>query len=132
MSSVTVSIDELADAINDVLTEYAEESQKGIEKAVVETAKKLAKDIKGRASGTFGGTGKYANSWRYKKDAENTTRLNTAYVVYADKPGRSLGHLLEKGHAKRGGGRVSGRPHIAPAAEAAKDTLIAEIEKELR
>ena len=128
----TVSIDELASAINEVFDEYKELTQEQVDKAAASTARKLAKDISARASSTFGGTGKYAGSWKSKEDKESSTRLSKAYVVYADKPGRSLSHLLEKGHAKRGGGRVAGRPHIEPAAEAAKDTLIQEIEKQLR
>lgn len=43
-----------------------------------------------------------------------------------------LAHLLEKGHAKRGGGRVAGRPHIAPAEQAGIEQLQSIIEKALK
>ena len=42
-----------------------------------------------------------------------------------------LAHLLEKGHAKRNGGRVSGKPHIAPAEAHGEELLEYLIEKAL-
>ena len=42
-----------------------------------------------------------------------------------------LAHLLEKGHAKRGGGRTKAMPHIAPAEENAVKELENDIKKAL-
>ena len=42
-----------------------------------------------------------------------------------------LTHLLEHGHAKRNGGRVSAHPHIAPAEEVGEEKLMKDLEKAL-
>jgi hypothetical protein len=55
-------------------------------------------------------TGEYAKGWAYRQEAPGS------YRVY-NKKKPQLTHLLEHGHAKRGGGRVEGRPHIKPAVD---------------
>ena len=42
-----------------------------------------------------------------------------------------IAHLLEHGHAKRGGGRVAAIPHIAPAEQSGAEELVSKIERGL-
>lgn len=111
------SIDNLADEIMKGLTEYVDLAEADMKKAVKKTATAVKKDIAANAPKR---TGKYAASWTTKKTKENS---HTLEMTVHSKNRYQLAHLLEKGHAKRGGGRVAGRPHIAPAEESGVEML---------
>ena len=120
-----VSIDQLADAVNEQLQEYNKLSAEVVKTAVTKAGNAVKKDIGANAPKK---TERYAKSWRTKKTKETSTELQV--TVYS--PTRyMLAHLLEHGHAKRGGGRVRAIPHIAPAEEAAEETLRKDIERGL-
>lgn len=124
--SKSCSIDELAEVINQGLQEYAELSAVGVKRAVRKSAKTVKEQISANAPVK---SGRYAKSWAAKTTEENSQKL--VQTVYS--PTRyMLAHLLEKGHAKRGGGRVSGKSHIAPAEAAGIELLTSLIEKELK
>jgi hypothetical protein len=53
-------------------------------------------------------------------------------VVVHSKNRYQLTHLLENGHAKRGGGRVRAIPHIGPAEEIGIRELEERIERALK
>lgn len=74
-------------------------------------------------------TGAYKGSWVATKQSESSQSLQ---MVVHSKNRYRLAHLLEKGHAKRGGRRVAGRPHIAPAEQAGIEQLQSLIEKALK
>ena len=104
-------IDGMASEIMKGLAEYADLADTEMKKAVRKTATAVKKEISANAPEK---TGTYAKSWTAKKTKENSHSLE---MTVHSKNRYRLAHLLEKGHAKRGGGRVSGRPHIAPAEE---------------
>ena len=99
--SRSVSIDEMASAIIEGLEEYADLSAQGVKSAVRKSAKAVKEQINSSAPVR---TGRYAKSWAVKTTAESSQSLEQ--TVYS--PSRyMLSHLLEKGHAKRGGGSYS-------------------------
>ena len=102
-----VKVDDLAGEIVLAVRTYTEEVGEAIEEAVKETAQALAADLRETSPKD---TGEYAKGWTARKEGPGK------YVVY-NKKKPQLTHLLEHGHAKRGGGRVEGRPHIKPAKE---------------
>lgn len=105
------TVDAMADEIMKGLTDYADFADTSMKKVVRKTAKSVKDEIFANAPKR---TGAYSKSWTAKKTKENSHSLE---MTVHSKNRYQLAHLLEKGHAKRGGGRVSGKPHIAPAEE---------------
>lgn len=120
------SIDDMADEIMKGLTEYAELADTAMKKAVRKTATSVKNEISANAPVK---SGRYKKSWTTKKVKENSHSLE---ITVHSKDRYQIAHLLEHGHAKRNGGRVAGKPHIAPAEENGADLLESFIEKELK
>lgn len=124
---MTVTADNLSDAIAGIMDKYAVEVNGHVKEAVSAATKAGVKAVKSGAAAKFDGTGRYAAGWtsRYETD-----RFSAQGIIYnKDVPG--LPHLLEHGHAKRGGGRVPGRMHIAPVEEAVEGAVTRAIEMRL-
>jgi len=119
------SIDSMTDEIMKGLREYADLADDEMKNAVRKTAKSVKDEITSNAPKR---TGKYAKSWTTKKTKENSHSLE---MTVHSKDRYQLAHLLENGHAKRGGGRVSGKPHIAPAEARGEEMLERLIEEAL-
>lgn len=117
----TVSVDALADAVMEGLLEYADLAAEDMKRAVRSAGNAAKKEISANAPKK---TGAYAKSWAVKKTRETSDSLSV--TVYS-RNRYWLAHLLEFGHAKRGGGRVAGRAHIAPAEANAAEKLEREI-----
>ena len=111
MSTTKISVDQLADAVNDALEEYSKLADETMRKAVTDAGKTVRNSIK---EGAPVKSGKYAKSWSVKNTKMNSHVLEV--TVYS-RNRYQLAHLLEHGHAKRSGGRTRAQVHIAPAEE---------------
>lgn len=120
--SQTVKIQDLSKAVEQTLTEYAGVVYSDLEDATAEASKTCAEEIRSNALGY--GWKDYAKTWTKTKEREKT-RSASKWIVHAKNGGYQIAHLLEKGHAKRGGGRTRAFPHIAPAEAHAEERLIA-------
>ena len=119
------SIDDMAAEIMEGVSEYAELADTAMKKAVRKTATAVKNEISANAPVK---SGRYKRSWTAKKTKENSHALE---MTVHSKDRYQIAHLLEHGHAKRGGGRVAAIPHIAPAEANGADMLETLIKKEL-
>lgn len=121
-----VSIDQMASVIMDGLKEYADLATDDLKAAVKKTGNEVRKQIQSTAPKA---SGKYSRSWSVKTTKESSNGMEV--TVYS-RNRYQLAHLLEFGHAKRGGGRVAARPHIAAAEQAGIESFEQAIERSLR
>ena len=141
MAAGKIKISQLSGTINDILKEYKEYCEnvtyEDIDQAGT-TAQKMIKELSPVAASAYKKwepnaeliqPGKYKKSWRKKTEGKGSAKPSV--VVYASGHQYSLTHLLENGHAKKGGGRVQGYPHVAPAQELADDEVMRALEKHL-
>lgn len=98
--------------------------EEGVPVVVRKSCQRGAKEARRLARARFKGTGRYAKGFRYK--VKGGGPKVSGEIGNASLPG--LVHLLEKGHATIGGGRVAGRPHFSDAADAAEAELVGGIE----
>ncbi len=117
--AVECTPDAFAVTLNQMLADVADGIEGGMAQVVRETCKTARRKVRSYARQRFGGTGAYAKGFTYRVSGKGS-RVS-GEVGNRDLPG--LVHLLEKGHATIGGGRVAGRPHVAPAAEESYDEL---------
>lgn len=99
---MATNITDLAASINRELALYTDTVIGEVEEATKEVSQEGVDKLKVRSPKL---TGSYRKGWRVKK-------VKKTYVIH-NKTDYQLTHLLEKGHAKVGGGRVAPKPHIA-------------------
>lgn len=103
-----VSINDLSNEMAKIIADYTKDVEQGLENEKRKAARKGAKTLRETSPKR---RPKYAGSW-------TSTKRGTSYVI-RNKDHHQLTHLLEKGHAKRGGGRVGAIVHIKPVEEQA-------------
>lgn len=117
---------DLDKAVKDILSQYGEVAIEATKEAVAEVAKESAKKLK--SSSPRGRTGKYAKGWTSKVE---TGRVSASATVYGKSGTYQLAHLLEHGHAKRGGGRTTPIQHIEPVEQWAVEETLQRITQKL-
>lgn len=124
-----INADELADAIEKSLKEYANVTKEAAFEGCEVTAEKAANELHDahpKDSEDWGSWDEYNKGWRVKEEKGRKGKMS---VIVHNATHYQLTHLLEKGHAKVNGGRTRAFPHIGPVAEKAEDELIKNIQQ---
>lgn len=118
-------MDNLQDFISRSLNEYVGDVKLIVNEAAKNAGKETIKELKKTSPKQ---TGNYKKGWT--KKVQNKGQGIKKVIVY-NKNAPHLTHLLEYGHAKRGGGRVAAKVHIEPAEIKAADNFEQTVREEL-
>jgi hypothetical protein len=122
-----ISIDQLAAEIAKGLAEYSQDVVEKVNVSSEAVGKAAVKQLKQTSPKRHG---KYAKSWTMK--TVPAVGQPHKRIVHAKAPHYRLAHLLEYGHAKVGGGRVEGIPHVRPAEEEVIREFTREVEEAIK
>jgi len=122
-----ISIDQLAAEITRAIRQYTDDVTAAIVETVDQTADEILQEVKTNHP-YRDRTGEYTKGFRKtKQDDPGRTRR----IIWNRKHYRRV-HLLEFGHAKRGGGRVPAYPHLRPAYDKHAPRLVDKIKQIIR
>lgn len=107
-------INRVSNTIRTTLNTYSRRVVEGVEKAAEETVKEMVKETKKRPKGRYS-TGQYARSIA-SQVGENTIYARSR-IWYVKAPRYRLTHLINNGHAVRGGGHYAGDKHVTRATD---------------
>lgn len=111
---ISVEADQFATTLDGLLGEIRHVSEEALFKGIHDGCELGRDEV--RQSASAQGWKKYPSSWTYRTIR---SKGGTEGHIYSTTPG--LPHLLEKGHAKIGGGRTVAKPHILEPAHDAFD-----------
>ena len=120
-----VRVGQLADAVLGELQAYDQEAADAVRKTVKTVARDGRKEIQAQSPVD---TGIYQRGWKDTVVYEGSMGVR---VLIHNKTSYQRTHLLEHGHARTGGGRVAGKPHIRPAEENMERSLIRKLKEVL-
>lgn len=122
-----INIDQLGAEIARELSKYSQEVVEKVNISSERVGKAAVKQLKQTSPKD---KGDYAKSWNMT--TEKAIGQPHRRIVHAKAPHYRLTHLLEYGHAKVGGGRVEGNPHIRPAEEMVIRDFVTEVEEAIQ
>jgi len=110
-----VEEDEFAAALSDIFGDIVDSTDEAVFQLVHDAVEEGRDEWRRNAKSYKGKNGK---AWKYGSSVTYRTLRSKGNIeghIYSRKPG--LPHLLEKGHAKIGGGSTRAYPHVKPAAD---------------